>query len=82
MFQISTHIARKSLDFTVAKGLVAKKNSQNLFKLMSIEPSQAYCCAISKIFADTLCEMAPNISDIEQKIRTMYKCPKNNNTGL
>ena len=38
---------------------------------MSMEPPQVYCCVISKIFSDTLSEMAPNILDIEQKIRTM-----------
>ena len=42
-----------------------------------MEPPQAHGCAISKVFSDTLSEMAPNISDIEQKIRTMSeKCPK------
>ena len=54
-------------------GLVAKRKSQN-FSLKVNEygaATQAYCCAISKIFLDTLSEMAPNTSDIEQKIRTM-----------
>ena len=49
-----------------------------LVKLMSMEPPQAYRCAISKIFSDTLSEMAPNISDIEQKTRTMSEKKKEN----
>ena len=38
---------------------------------MSMEPPQAYCCATTNIFSDTLSEMATNNSDIEQRIRTM-----------
>ena len=42
-----------------------------------MEPPQAYCCAISKVFSDTLFEMAPNISNIEQTLWTMSeKSPK------
>ena len=59
----------------MAKGVIAKINSQNLFKLLNMEPLQAYCSAI--FFSDTLSEMALNFSDIEQKIQTMFeKCPK------
>ena len=65
-------------------GLVAKRNSQNFSKFSEhgAGTCSCNCRAISKSFSDTLFEMTPNILDIKQKIRTMFKkCPKKNNTA-
>ena len=41
-----------------------------------MELPQAYCRALNRIFSDTLSEMAPDISDIGQKISTMSEKKK------